>query len=144
MPGEAVLTIRHAEKEASGEDPSLADEGRARAAAWPEMLSKAGIEHVITTDSRRTQETGSIFAELVGLGQTRIAMADVAGLVDALEFDHADERVLVVARAETIPSILSGLGFPEKIEVSQDDYANLFLDLPMSDGRPELMRLVMP
>ena len=71
-------------------------------------------------------------------------MADVAGLVDALEFDHADERVLVVARAETIPSILSGLGFPEKIEVSQDDYANLFLDLPMSDGRPELMRLVMP
>lgn len=141
---EAVFIIRHAEKVATGEDPNLTDQGRERAVAWAGMLERAGIDHVITTSALRTRETGGIVADALDVDRTQVEIADVTGLVDLLAFDHAESRVLVVAHEETIPSILTGLGIANEIDVGPDDYANLFIVTTPDSEHPVLAHLRMP
>jgi phosphohistidine phosphatase SixA len=141
---EAVFLIRHGEKQTTGEDPGLTAAGQARAAAWAEMLASAGIDAVITTDALRTRETGGIVAEALDVERTEVPLADVTGVLDLLGFDHAEDRVLVVGHAETIPSILSGLGVGEAPEIGQDEFDNVFVVVPAGDGLPVLTRLHMP
>ena len=89
-----------------GADPDITEAGRDRAAAWARLLSDAGLDLVITSDAKRTRETGGIIAEHLGLPTDSLPAADVAGLVDMLEFDHAEDRVLIVGHTETIPGML--------------------------------------
>ncbi|MDI3335192.1 phosphoglycerate mutase family protein [Defluviimonas aestuarii] len=141
---EAVFIIRHAEKATDGQDPDITEAGRERANAWARLLSDAGLDHVITSDARRTRETGKIIADSLGLPFGSLPVADVTGLLDMLEFDHMDDRVLIVGHTETIPGILERLGATDKIELGQNDYDNLFV-LVASDAEPRrVIRLHMP
>ena len=139
---EVVFVIRHAEKQDAGADPGLTEAGRMRANAWARMLGKAGVEFVVTTDARRTRETGGIIAESLGIAREEAPMADVAGLIDLLTFDHAEDKVLVVGHTETIPAILSHLGVAGTFEIDQDDYANMFI-VTSRDDEARLVNLRM-
>jgi broad specificity phosphatase PhoE len=141
---EMVYVIRHAEKELSGEDPALTPTGRQRAAAWADMLKFAGLDIVVTSDARRTRETGGIVAGKLGLPQTALPRADTVGLVDALQFEHENENVLIVGHAETIPGILHNLGIPEVIAFSQSEFDILFILFGANSDNPRLVRLRMP
>jgi broad specificity phosphatase PhoE len=141
---EAVYLIRHGEKELSGTDPALTPEGRLRAADWAKMLGYVGIDVIITSDALRTQETGGIVADSLGLQTSSLPRGDVAGLVDTLEFDHEDNTVLVVAHAETIPRILEYFGVLEDIDIDQDEFANLYVVLKPSSDDPKFIRMLMP
>ncbi|MFC6636999.1 hypothetical protein GV827_20845 [Sulfitobacter sp. JBTF-M27] len=141
---EAVYVIRHAEKEISGEDPSITDEGKVRAAAWAEMLQHIELDVVFTSDAKRTQETGNIIANSLELPIHAIDRWDTAGLIDLLSFDHEQDTVLVVGHAETIPGILAGLGVFTNIEIIQSDFANLFIVLQPGADDPRLIRIRMP
>lgn len=141
---EAVYIIRHGEKELSGTDPVLTPEGRQRAADWAEMLLHVGIDAVITSDALRTKETGGIIADALGLQANALPRGNTASLLDALEFDHEADTVLIVAHAETIPRILEGVGILEDISVGQSEFTNLFVVLlPMSDD-PVYLHFLMP
>lgn len=141
---EAIYIIRHAEKELTGEDPKLTDIGRKRAAAWAEMLMHAKLDVAITSDARRTRETGEIIAKTLGLPKKEIPKQDVTGLVDLLQFDHEEDSVLVVGHTETIPNILAKLGVVDVVEISKDDFANLFILFAPGSGERQLVRLRMP
>lgn len=143
LPGiaqEAVFVIRHAEKDV-GEDPALTEAGRIRAARWAAMLEQAGINAVITTDARRTQETGGIIAKALDLPTSTIDRQDIAGLIDLMSFDHEEDRVLVVAHRETI---LSALGLFDEVSIPEDDFANLFTVTGLLDDAPVLVHQRMP
>ena len=137
---EATLT----EKELSGDDPALTAEGRKRAADWATMLGKVGVDAVFTSDALRTKETGSIIAAELDLEANALPTNDTAGLVDTLEFDHEGETVLVVAHAETIPSILGLLGVRESITIDQSDFDNLFIVQRPSSEEQVFIHLTMP
>ncbi len=141
---EAVFVIRHAEKAGSGDDPDLTAAGRARATAWAAMLAPSEIDHVVTSNARRTRETGRIVAETLGVDRSELAIGDVTGLLDLLSFDFADQRVLVVGHTETIPSIITGMGHTGKVQIALTDYANLFVIRPSEDSEPVLIQLQMP
>mgnify|MGYP001825374547 CR=1 FL=1 len=141
---DAVYVIRHAEKELSGDDPAITEEGKARASAWAEMLAHVGLDVVFTSDAKRTQQTGAIIAERLGLSLNSVNRADTAGLIDALSFDHEADTVLVVGHAETIPGILENLGTFEDIDISQTDFANLFILFQPGVDEPRLVRMRMP
>lgn len=141
---DAVYVIRHAEKELSGDDPAITEEGKARASAWAEMLAHVGLDVVFTSDAKRTQQTGAIIAEKLGLPLSSVNRADIAGLIDALSFDHEEDTVLVVGHAETIPGILQNLGTFEDIDISQTDFANLFILLHPGVDEPRLIHMRMP
>jgi broad specificity phosphatase PhoE len=141
---EVLFFIRHAEKEVTGDDPGLTQEGRARSAAWASFLGHAEIDQVITTDARRSQQTGDIIAQVLGLAQTQIAMQDVTGLIDALEFEHSEDRVLIVGHTETIPSILFRIGHPDMLQIDQEDFSNLFVFTPGAGEGARLIHMQMP
>ena len=141
---DAVYLIRHAEKELSGPDPALTPEGRQRAEDWAVMLGHVGLDTVITSDAIRTQETGAIIAEAIGIRSSALPKSDVAGLVDALEFDHDEETVLIVAHAETIPRILENLGVLADVTVDQSEFANLYVVLGASSDNLMYIHLLMP
>lgn len=141
---EAVYLIRHGEKELSGTDPALTPEGRLRAADWAEMLRNVGFDVIITSDALRTQETGGIIANVLGLETHALPKGDVAGLVDSLEFDHEEEIVLIVAHAETIPQILEYMGVLENVTIDQSEFANLFIVLKSSSDSSTYIHLLMP
>lgn len=141
---ERAFIIRHAEKEATGADPGLTAAGREMASNWSRMLASAGIDIVLHTDARRSRETGSIIAQALGVGRSETAMADVAGLFDLLEFDHAEDNVLIVAHTETIPGILARLGVEENVRIASDDYRNLFAVTFGESGEASLVRLRLP
>lgn len=141
---DAVFLIRHCEKELSGADPALTTEGRQRAADWAEMLQHAGLDAIITSDALRTQETGGIIADALGLQANALPRADTAGLVDVLEFEHEEDTVLIVAHAETIPGILKSLGVLEDVTIDQGEFANLFAVLGPSSEAPVYVHLLMP
>jgi phosphohistidine phosphatase SixA len=141
---ERVFVIRHAEKQAGGDDPALTEAGRARARAWAAMLGDAGIDVVLTTDARRTRETGGLIAEALGTARAEVPMADVARVVDLLSFEHADDTALVVGHTETIPGILSGLGLFETVTLAQEEFATLYIVVPDKGGEPALITLHMP
>ena len=141
---DAVYIIRHAEKELFGADPALTPEGRRRALDWAEMLKNMGVEAISTSDALRTQETGGLIANVLGLQPTMVPANDIAGLLDTLEFDHEEDRVLIVAHAETIPHILERLGVQEDISIAQSEFANLFILLQPASGDPLYLHLLMP
>ena len=141
---DAVFLIKHCEKELSGADPALTTEGRQRAADWAEMLQHAGLDAIITSDALRTQETGGIIADALGLQANALPRADTAGLMDVLEFDHEEDTVLIVAHAETIPGILGSLRVLEDITIDQGEFANLFAVLGPSSEAPVYVHLLMP
>lgn len=126
---EAVYLIRHAER-AEGENPAITEAGRQRAAQWAELLASARIEHVYTSEARRTIETGGIISKALGVSAESVATGDTAGLLDLMSFDYEDARVLVVGHTETIPGILEALGVAGIIEMPKDDYARLFVVVP--------------
>ncbi|NKB52663.1 MAG: hypothetical protein GKR97_10615 [Rhizobiaceae bacterium] len=141
---EAVYLIRHAEKELSGNDPSITEQGRARARAWAEVLQYVGLDIVFTSDAKRTQQTGQIIADKLGLSLNSVNRTDTADLTDTLSFDHEEDVVLVVGHAETIPGIIQNLGVSGSIEVSQSDFANLFVLLKPGSEEARMIRLRMP
>lgn len=141
---EAVYIIRHAEKETSDADPRLTDPGRERAVKWADMLRLADLDAVITSDARRTRETGGIVAGRLDLPQKELPADDVSGVIDLIQFDHEEDTVLVVGHAETIPRILSGLGVQTSVDISQDEFANLFIVTAGDGGEPRMIRLIMP
>lgn len=141
---EAVYIIRHAEKELTVEEPPITEAGKARASAWGEMLQNVGLDIVITSDALRTRQTGEIIAARLGVPKNSIHRADITGLIDTLGFDHEEDTVLIVGHAETIPGILQKLGVAEKIEISQTDFANLFVVFRPGVGKVQMVRLTMP
>jgi len=141
---DAVYLIRHGEKELSGADPALTPEGRKRAQDWAVMIANVGLDAIITSDALRTQETGRIIADAIGLQPSALPRNEIASLVDTLEFDHEEDTVLVVAHAETIPRILERFGVLEDITIDQSEFANLYIVLgPLSDD-PVYIHLLMP
>ncbi len=141
---DAVYLIRHGEKELTGAEPALTPEGRQRAADWAEMLQHVGFDSIITSDALRTRETGGIISEALGVDSYTYPRGNTATLLDALEFDHEEHTVLIVAHAETIPRILAGLGVSKEVTVDQSEFANLFVVLEPSTNDPVYLRFLMP
>jgi len=141
---QAIYVIRHGEKVQTGADPALTAAGRERAAAWAEMLRLIDLDIILTSDAKRTRETGGIIARSLGLPQKELPMQNVAGLTDLIEFDHENDNVLIVGHTETIPQILSSLGSPEAVEISKSEFANLFVLVRQESVAPQLIRLRMP
>jgi phosphohistidine phosphatase SixA len=138
---ERVFIIRHADKAATGEDPSITDHGRLRAANWARVLAHAGVEAVFTSTATRARQTGDIIAETLGLPAEAVAPGDTVGLIDLLAFDYEDQRVLIVGHTETIPSLLDGFGVSSEWTVGANEYDALFVVTPASgDG----LRLKVP
>ena len=117
-----VYAVRHAEK-GEGEDPSLTEEGEARAQALADLLSGVPLDAVYATDLARTQETVQPTADQHALPvitrfdpYEELAM-HILGV-------HRGDTVLHAGHSYTLPSFFSALGVEDPPEV--DGYGQIW------------------
>ncbi|MEO7359214.1 MAG: histidine phosphatase family protein [Gemmatimonadaceae bacterium] len=134
-----VVLVRHAEKATTGgNDPSLSELGQARAKALVLALNDAGVSAVITTQYKRTGETGEAVATARNLKLEKIAItgttaAHIEAMVAAIR-KHPGEVVLVVGHSNTIPAIVTALGGPKLPDLCDANYATMFVMHLGKDG----------
>jgi len=112
-PEAVIILVRHAETEfpADAEDPRnpfLHEVGLAQAARLAEMLAPAGLDHVFSTEYRRTWSTATPTAHAVGLEVEAYDPRDLESFAGQLR--TMTGRILVVGHSNTTPMLVEALG----------------------------------
>ena len=131
--GKIVFLVRHAEKSAEpASDPALTDEGYLRAEALAAALKDAGIDHVITTQLRRTVDTAAVVVRNGNLDPEIVAVTagiddHIRSVADAVRARPDGEAILVVGHSNTIPAIVGELGGSRFPDLKDDEYSTIFI-----------------
>jgi 2,3-bisphosphoglycerate-dependent phosphoglycerate mutase len=134
-----VFIVRHAEKaEGSSNDPDLSQAGQERAKSLANILKEVGITAIYATEFKRTQETAAPLAKTIGIEVVKLPGKSTAELVTKLQ-DLKGGNALVVGHSNTIPPLIKALGVETPINISDNDYDNLFV--VTLDKKPRLLRL---
>jgi len=121
--------IRHAEKDRSdpeNRNPSLTEEGIARANKWATTFKEVTFDAVYSTDYARTQETATPTATQKGL---EIQSYDPRKLFDE-NFQKATlgKTVLVVGHSNTTPSFVNAIIREDRFQdIDDSNNANLYI-----------------
>jgi broad specificity phosphatase PhoE len=145
----AVFVVRHPEKASDSNEPGvpLSGAGQARARRLAAVLARAGVTAIYSTDMVRTLTTAEPLARTLKIPVRKYAAKNATGepnpapLVQKLKAEHGKDTVLVVGHADTIPSLLKGLGCPDPVEIPAAQYDDLFVVVPAGPGPPTLLRL---
>jgi phosphohistidine phosphatase SixA len=138
---QAVIVVRHAEKADQSPDTKLSARGRARAQALANLLRGAGVTHVITSEYLRSRETAAPLAKALGLTPEQVPARDLPALVARLHAIDPASIVLVVGHSNTIPPMLTVLGWPNTLDLHEGDYDNVFVVAPHPGQRASMVRL---
>lgn len=108
-----IILVRHAETEfpADAEDPRnpfLNEAGLAQAARLAEILGPDGLDHVFSTEYRRTRSTARPTAHAVQLEVEAYDPSDLVGF--AAQLKRMTGRILVVGHSNTTPALVEALG----------------------------------
>jgi broad specificity phosphatase PhoE len=136
-----VFVVRHAEKASSGgNDPDLSAAGYARADALARILKDTQITAVFVTEFKRTQETAAPTAKEAHATPTVVPANETAALITKLH--DLKGGALVVGHTNTIPGLMKGLGITAPVNISDDDYTEIFVVL--AGDPPKMLRLHYP
>ena len=138
---QAVIVVRHAEKADSSSDAALSPKGKARAKALAVLLRGAGVTHIITSEFQRTRETAAPLASALGLTAEQVPARDLPALVARLAALDPTAIVLVVGHSNTIPPMLTVLGWPNTLDLHEGDYDDVFVLAPRPGHRASMIRL---
>ena len=146
-----VVLIRHAETLSDGSrDRGLSQAGHARAQALAAALERAGVSAVITSQYRRTRDTGAPTAALFELEPVAVALTREGGLtghvaaVVAAVQSAPEGVVLVVGHGNTVPRVVEALGGPALPDLAEDDHSTLFTLVSVAEGKVSLLRSELP
>lgn len=123
------VIVRHAEKANDDpRDPSLANEGVARAQRLADSLRHEPLTAVYATAYRRTQQTALPSAQAHGLAVTTYDAALPASEFAAqLRRSHPSGTVLIVGHSNTAPAIAAALCRCEVAPTDEHDYGRRFV-----------------
>ena len=138
---QAVIVVRHAEKADQTPDSALSAKGQARAKALADLLRGAGVTHVITSEFLRTRETAAPLATALGLTAEQVPARDLPALVARLRAIDPASIVVVVGHSNTIPAMLTALGWPGTLTLQEGDFDNVFVLAPHPGQRTSMVRL---
>lgn len=98
-----IYIVRHAEKQLEGNDPELAYVGGVRAQKLAQILEGQEIEHVFSTDYKRTRLTATPTAEAAGLAIQSYDPKNHDALVEQLR--SLEGNALVVGHSNTVSQL---------------------------------------
>lgn len=140
-----IYAVRHAEK-AGGRDPELTPEGALRAEALARVLQHVELDHVYSTDTKRTRATGAPAAKAKGLEITSYKPFGSA-LPKLLAGGEGGRTVLVVGHSNTVPALVKAFGLEPGVPVDPrhgpllQGYEDLFMIVANPGSKPFLQRL---
>jgi len=141
-----VIVVRHAEADATGNDPDpgLSLEGRERAARLARVLSKAkserALDAVYATEFRRTQQTLAPIAETLGLPVTVVPASTWGKLAGRIHRDNRGQFVAVSGTAAAIPVLIKALT-SEEVRVGEEEYDSMFIIFLPQISKPKVIKL---
>jgi 2,3-bisphosphoglycerate-dependent phosphoglycerate mutase len=139
-----LYLVRHAEKEKTGDDPSLTAEGKARAERLAAIFKNAYLSRVITSNKKRTRETVDPIRKTLDPAIETIP-ADVIPMVLPAELYQEDRgrKILVAHHSNTVPMWIDFTsGAKAKIpEIKDDDFGRFFIISTRQKGDAEVMDL---
>lgn len=103
-----VFLVRHAEKTKDPQDPNLTPSGQVRAVILADMLTDAEIDHIHSSDYKRTRQTAAPLADKLGLEVELYDARDMPAM--AAKLKAAGGRHLVVGHSNTTPQLTELLG----------------------------------
>jgi phosphohistidine phosphatase SixA len=140
-----IYAVRHAEK-ASGRDPELTPEGSQRAEALARVLQHVELDHVYSTDTKRTRATGAPVAKAKGLEISSYKPFG-SGLPKLLAGGEGGRTVLVVGHSNTVPALVKAFGLEPGVPVHPkhgpllESYEDLFMIVATKGAKPFVQRL---
>ena len=142
---QAVILVRHAElQDAATAEPKhlpLSEAGEARAKLLASILKDSGVGAIYVTDFVRTNKTAEPLSRELNKELTVLPKSDARELVERLRKNHGAQTVLLVGHLDTLPGLLKTLGHPVDIKIEPQEYSNIFVVIPKSDGAPTFLRL---
>jgi broad specificity phosphatase PhoE len=137
-----IILVRHAERiSAMSADSLLSPAGEERARQLSAVLKDAQIQRIYVTEVRRTQQTAAPIAERLHLTPVVIAKDDMDALVSQLQKSGADETVLVVGHADTVPLIIQRLGAGSAPAIRDEEYDRLTVVFLANGGKAQVVTL---
>ena len=127
-----VFLVRHAEKTTEKPDPGLTEVGLARAVDLAATLRDAGIEHILSSDYRRTRDTAIPLADALGISVEIYDARDLPGLVTRLA--ELEGRVLVIGHSNTTPAVAELLGGDPGPPIDEEEHDRLYMLSTGIDG----------
>jgi phosphohistidine phosphatase SixA len=119
-----VILVRHAERQASGADPSLSAAGKRRAALLATMFAGAGVTSIFTSAARRTKETAAPLAAALGLTPRQV---DDSTAVAGGQILAGGACVVVVGHSNTVPDFIEALGGPADVAIDEPEFDHMFV-----------------
>jgi broad specificity phosphatase PhoE len=135
------VLVRHAEKLDHSDDPPLSPVGRARASALADLLRGAGVTAIVATEYQRTQATAAPLAKRLGIAPEIVPARQLDALVARLHASAAGSVVLVVGHSNTVPIVLTRLGWKGTLDLHDRDYDDVFVVVPREGAEPSVLRL---
>ncbi len=129
-----ILSVRHAEKASDdARDPSLSEQGSARAKALAEALKDSNLKAVYSTQYKRTRLTGTPAAIEHGLEVQAIEVNKqndktyVADLIKKIQKEHKGQTVLIVGHSNTVPEIVKYLTDKDIVPIGDDEFSRIYI-----------------
>lgn len=136
-----IALVRHAEKADKTPDTALSPEGEQRAARLATVLGGLGVRAIYTSEFKRTAQTAAPLATKLGITPTVVPAQNSLDLVQKLRREHPRDTTLIVGHADTLPDIIRRLGILEPVEISGNEFGDLFLVVVHPSSSPILLHL---
>ena len=133
-----VFVVRHAEKVDESQDSDLSPVGAQRANTISTMLRDCAIEHVHSTDFKRTRRTAAPTANKMNLDVKLYDASDSSALAERMKTIRG--RHLVVGHSNTVPELVKLLGGDPGTDIGKNEYDRLYI---VSVGKDETTTLLM-
>ena len=128
-----IYLVRHGEKAADGNDPSLTPQGRQRAQNIATMLHRAGIQAIFSSATVRTLETAKPLSASLSLPVQQYEAGKPEALVDQVK--ALQGPVLVVGHSNTLPQLVRLFGGAPGAEIGDNEYDRLYQLVNGTDGK---------
>ena len=137
------ILVRHAEKAMDGtKNPVLTKEGEARAQHLLELLAKADITAIYSTDLKRTRSTVDPLAKSKGLKIQTYEWKSPKALLNKIVEANTGGTVVISGHSNTTPILANFLLGATKFEqFEDDDYGNLLIITTSKVGSGKLLHL---
>ncbi|HEX5789262.1 MAG TPA: phosphoglycerate mutase family protein [Woeseiaceae bacterium] len=141
-----IIFVRHAEKAVDGDDPSLSDAGRERAAELTRQMVDAdviqGIDAIYATQYKRTQETAAPLADALDIPIHTYDANDTESVLDEILAEHKGRIILVVGHSDTLPELIANVGASKRVPpIDEAEYDNVYIVTIPWFGKTKTIRM---
>jgi phosphohistidine phosphatase SixA len=134
--------VRHCEKVQDGTtDPDLTAEGRARAAKLGRVMEHAGLDQIVTTQYKRTKQTGEAVQERsAGTPLMNVQAEAQEAWLAAILIQRHGEQFLNVGHQNSVPFLLNKLvGKMQYQNIPDTEYGRLYIAVTKGGRNTEIL-----